>query len=84
MGNADGEGQERNESLVHKSFGVNESLVKAKPRTTNVSIYCIRTLYLCPPPLSPTTYLYSYLFFAATHPGVGGGTHRRRATFERG
>jgi len=22
-------------------------------------------------------------FGAATHPGVGGGTHRRRATFER-
>jgi len=23
------------------------------------------------------------IFDAATHPGVGGGTHRRRATFER-
>ena len=31
MGNADGEGQDKDDSLVHKSFEVNEYLVKAKP-----------------------------------------------------
>jgi len=30
VGNADREGQEQDDSLVHKSFGVNECLVKAK------------------------------------------------------
>jgi len=30
VGNADGKGQDNEESLVHKSFEVNEYLVKAK------------------------------------------------------
>jgi len=33
VGNADGEEQKRDDSLVHKSFGVNEYLVKAKGRS---------------------------------------------------
>jgi len=31
VGNADGEGQQKEDSLVHTSFEVNEYLVKAKP-----------------------------------------------------
>jgi len=31
VGNADGEGQEKDDSLVQKSFEVNEYLVKANP-----------------------------------------------------
>jgi len=36
--------------------------------------------FRCILPSSPTSHAD---FGAATHPGVGGGTHRRRATFER-
>jgi len=32
VGNADGEGQENEDSLVHKSFEVNEYFVKANPK----------------------------------------------------
>ena len=32
MGNADGEGQEKDDSLVHESVEANESLVKANGR----------------------------------------------------
>jgi len=37
VGNADGEEQEKDDSLLHKSFEVNESLVKAK--VTDVRVY---------------------------------------------
>jgi len=44
MGNADWEGQEKNDSLVHKSFEVNEYLVKAKPHAE----HGLGVLLLCP------------------------------------
>jgi len=39
VGNADGEGQEKDDSLVHKSFEVKEYLVKADSRTPHIPEY---------------------------------------------
>jgi len=56
-----------------------ENHVSTTHTSSRPALNCV---LLAPPHVHPLVYWYGD-FGAATHPGVGGGTHRRRATFER-